>query len=234
MNYMMIDTETTNSLDDPLAYDVGFEVFDRDGKTIETASLTNKDLFLDKDFMASAYYAEKIPSYWKEIWAKERELLTWREIKWRVFDACKRNDCQIVAAHNAMFDNRALNLTQRYITTSQHRYFLPYGVTWWDTLKMAREVFGNDETYARFCEYFGYTTTRGKPRFTAEIVYKFISGDIDFEERHTGLEDVKIEKDIFLYCLDRVPDIDGRLWKPKPEPPRKMEPWEIELQELLA
>ena len=199
MNYMMIDTETTNSLDDPLAYDVGFEVFDRNGKTIETASLTNKDLFLDK-----------------------------------VFDACKRNDCQIVAAHNAMFDNRALNLTQRYITTSQHRYFLPYGITWWDTLKMAREVLGNDETYIRFCEYFGYTTTRGKPRFTAEIVYKFISGDIDFEERHTGLEDVKIEKDIFLYCLNRVPDIDGRLWKPKPEPPRKMEPWEIELQELLA
>jgi len=234
MNYMMIDTETTNSLDDPFAYDVGFEVFDRDGNTIEIASLTNKDLFLDKNFMSTAYYAEKIPNYWKEIWAKERELLTWREIKWRVFDACKRNDCQIVAAHNAMFDNRALNLTQRYITTSQYRYFLPYGVTWWDTLKMAREVLGKDETYARFCEYFGYTTVRGKPRFTAEIVYKYISGDIDFEERHTGLEDVKIEKDIFLYCLDRAPDIDGRLWKPKPEPPRKMEPWEIELQELLA
>jgi len=62
MNYMMIDTETTNSLDDPLAYDVGFEVFNRNGNTIETASLTNKDLFLDKDFMSTAYYAEKIPN----------------------------------------------------------------------------------------------------------------------------------------------------------------------------
>ena len=212
MNYMMIDTETTNSLDDPLVYDVGFEVFNRDGKTIETASLTNKDLFLDKDFMASAYYAEKIPSYWKEIWAKERELLTWREIKWRVFDACKRNGCQIVAAHNAMFDNRALNLTQRYITTSQHRYFLPYGVTWYDTLKMAREVLGNNETYKTFCYNLGYVTKNNKPKMTAEIIYKFISGDLDFIEAHTGLEDVKIEKEIFLYCLDKKPDIDGRLW----------------------
>lgn len=233
MNYMMIDSETTNSLEDPLVYDVGFEVFDDCGRTIETASLTNKDVFLDKEFMSSAYYAEKIPNYWKEIWAKKRELIPWKEIKWRVFDACKRNNCNIVAAHNAMFDNRALNLTQRYITTSRYRYFLPFGVEWHDTLKMAREVLAQDITYNNFCNFYGYTTARGKPRFTAEVIYKFISGDIDFEERHTGLEDVKIEKDIFLYCLARKPDIDGRLWKPKPEPPRKMEPWEIELEELL-
>lgn len=234
MNYMMIDSETTNSLEDPLVYDVGFEVFDDSGRTIETASLTNKDVFLDKEFMSSAYYATKIPNYWKEIWAKKRELISWKEIKWRVFDACKRNGCTIIAAHNAMFDNRALNLTQRYITTSRYRYFLPFGVEWHDTLKMAREVLAQDETYNNFCNFYGYTTTRGKPRFTAEVVYKFISGDVDFEEKHTGLEDVKIEKDIFLYCLARKPDIDGRLWKPKPEPPRKMEPWEIELQKLLA
>lgn len=234
MNYMIIDSETCNSLDDPLVYDVGFEVFDDCGRTIETASLTNKDVFLDKDFMSSAYYAEKIPNYWKEIWAKKRELISWKEIKWRVFDACKRNGCIIVAAHNAMFDNRALNLTQRYITTSRYRYFLPFGVEWHDTLKMAREVLAQDKAYNNFCNFYGYTTTRGKPKFTAEVVYKFISGDIDFEERHTGLEDVKIEKDIFLYCLARKPDIDGRLWKPKPVPERKMEPWEIELQELLS
>jgi len=234
MNYMILDCETTNSLEDPIVYDVGYEVFDDSGKTIEIASLTNKDIFLDKEFMSSAYYAEKIPTYWKEIWAKQRQLLTWKEIKWRVFDACKRHACQIVAAHNAMFDNRALNLTQRYITTSRYRYFLPYGVTWWCTLKMAREVLKNDETYKYFCQFYNYTTKQGKPRYTAEIIYRFISGEIDFNEAHVGIDDVKIEKEIFLYCLARMPDIDGRLWRPKPEPPKKLEPWEIELQELLS
>lgn len=234
MNYMILDCETTNSLEDPIVYDVGYEVFDDDGKTIEIASLTNKDIFLDKEFMSSAYYAEKIPTYWKEIWAKQRQLLTWKEIKWQVFDACKRHSCQIVAAHNAMFDNRALNLTQRYITTSRYRYFLPYGVTWWCTLKMAREVLKNDETYKYFCQFYNYTTKQGKPRYTAEIIYRYISGEIDFNEAHVGIDDVKIEKEIFLYCLNRMPDIDGRLWPPKPEPPKKLEPWEIELQELLA
>jgi len=42
---------------------------------------------------------------------------------------------------------------------------------------------------------------RGRPRATAEILYKYISGDIDFAEDHTGLEDVLIEKEIFAKCV---------------------------------
>ena len=234
MNYMIIDVESTNSLDDPIVYDVGYEVFDDTGQTIACASLTNKDIFLDKEFMSSAYYAEKIPIYWKQIWAKERQLLSWKEIKWHIYDVCKRNNCAIVCAHNARFDSRALNLTQRYITTSRHRYFMPFGCERWDSLKMAREVLKNDANYNQFCRYYDYTTKQGKPRYTAEILYRFISGDLDFDEAHVGIEDVRIEKEIFLYCLARKPDIDGRLYKPKPELERKKEPWEIELEALLA
>jgi hypothetical protein len=35
----------------------------------------------------------------------------------------------------------------------------------------------------------------------AEVLYRFISGDNDFIESHTGLEDVLIEKEIFAYCV---------------------------------
>ena len=38
-------------------------------------------------------------------------------------------------------------------------------------------------------------------------------GNADFEESHTGLEDVKIERQIFEYCVNKNPEIDGRLWK---------------------
>ena len=40
-----------------------------------------------------------------------------------------------------------------------------------------------------------------QPRFTAEILYRFISGNKDFIENHTGLEDVMIEKEILAYCF---------------------------------
>ncbi len=212
---MMLDTETTNSLEDPICYDVGYRVFDLAGNVYEEASMVNADIFLDKEFMASAYYADKIPNYWRDIWEKKRELLAWRVIKARIWEAIERNGVKIVAAHNARFDYRSIHLTQRYITTSRWRYVLPWGCEWWDTLRMCREVFKDDENYRPWCEERGYITANNQPRMTAEVVYRYITGDEDFTESHTGLEDVKIEMEIFKYCLDKIPDIDGRAFPPK-------------------
>ena len=212
---MMLDSETTNSLEDPICYDVGYRVFDLAGNVYEEASMVNADIFLDKEFMASAYYADKIPNYWRDIWEKKRELLAWRVIKARIWEAIERNGVKIVSAHNARFDYRSLHLTQRYITTSRWRWVMPWGVTWWDTLKMCREVFKADENYRPWCEERGYITANNQPRMTAEVVYRYITGDDDFTESHTGLEDVKIEMEIFKYCLDKIPDIDGRAFPPK-------------------
>lgn len=212
---MMLDTETTNSLEDPICYDVGYRVFDLAGNVYEEASMVNADIFLDKEFMASAYYAEKVPDYWRDIWEKKRELLAWRVIKARIWEAIQRNGVKIVAAHNARFDYRSIHLTQRYITTSRWRYVLPWGCEWWDTLRMCREVFKDDENYRPWCEERGYITANNQPRMTAEVVYRYITGDENFTESHTGLEDVKIETEIFKYCLDKIPDIDGRAFPPK-------------------
>lgn len=212
---MMLDSETTNSLEDPICYDVGYRVFDLAGNVYEEASMVNADIFLDKDFMASAYYAEKVPDYWRDIWEKKRELLAWRVIKARIWEAIERNGVKIVAAHNARFDYRSIHLTQRYITTSRWRYVLPWGCEWWDTLRMCREVFKDDENYRPWCEERGYITANNQPKMTAEVVYRYITGDEDFTESHTGLEDVKIEMEIFKYCLDKMPDIDGRAFPPK-------------------
>ena len=46
-----------------------------------------------------------------------------------------------------------------------------------------------------------YTKQNGTPRATAEILYRYITQDVDFIEDHTGLEDVLIEKEIFVRCM---------------------------------
>jgi hypothetical protein len=68
-------------------------------------------------------------------------------------------------------------------------------------MKMAKDVILPMPTYRRFCEDNGYLTKTGRLRCTAEILYRFISGDQDFEEAHTGLEDVDIERQILAYCF---------------------------------
>lgn len=211
--FIVVDTETTNSLDDPLCYDVGFAVVDILGNVYENYSFVVADIFLDEELMKSAYFADKIPQYWADIKSGKRELKTFRNIKKAFADCVYRNKVQIVLAHNARFDNRSLNLTQRYLTSSKYRYFFPFGVEIWDTLKMSREVLKNDENYSTFCWNNDYLTKRLCKRYTAEIIYRFLTGDTEFEESHTGLEDVLIEKEIFVFCVTAKPEINGALWE---------------------
>lgn len=209
---MMIDTETTNDIDCPIVYDVGYQLFTLEEGVLLERSFVNADVFLDKDLMSTAFFADKIPTYWEEIKSGQRTLKRWFNIKRQIAEDCALFDVKYVCAHNAMFDNRALNTTQRYQTTSKFRYFLPYGLTWLDTLKMSRTILKENDSYGEFCFNNDYVTKNGQRRYTAEIIYRWLSGENEFIESHTGLEDVKIERKIFEYCLSQNPEIDGLLW----------------------
>ena len=209
---LMLDTETANDIDCPLVYDVGYQVFSlNDGVKCER-SFVNADIFDDEELMNSAYFKEKIPQYIKDIADGKRKIAPWAYIKKIIASDCKKYGVKYACAHNAAFDNRALNVTQRYQTTSKHRYFLPFGIKWLDTLKMARKILKDNDEFGTFCYENDYLTKRGCRRYTAEIIYRWLVGDVDFVESHTGLEDVKIEREIFLYCLNENPEINGRLW----------------------
>ena len=209
--YIMLDTETTNSLDDPICYDVGFAVVDKEGSIYETHSFVVAEVFLNEELMASAYFIGKVPQYWEDIKKGTRKLAKFNTIRKVLAETMKKYNTNIVIAHNARFDYRSTAKTQRYLTKSKYRYFLPYGTEVWDTLKMAREVLKNDVAYDNFCYNNNYVTKRGCKRFTAEILYRFFTGDNDFVESHTGLEDVTIEKVIFAECMARGAE-SGKLW----------------------
>ena len=213
---IMIDTETTNGLDDPLFYDVGWQVIDSHGEKFVERSFVNSDVFLyKKDLMQSAYYHEKLPRYWKDIWDKKRKVASLHEIHKQFMEDVAIFDCQFICAHNARFDNKSLNGTQRYVTQSKYRWFVPYGLEWWDTMKMAEDVICKMPTYRKFCEEHGYTYGNGRLRKTAEILFQFISKDADFIESHTGLEDVDIERQILAYCVRQHKPMRKTLYAPQ-------------------
>ena len=210
--FMVLDTETTNDIDCPIAYDLGFAVIDRKGNIYEKHSFVIADVFLDEELMASAYFVEKIPMYWEQIKNGERTLTSFYNIRKCLVDVMAKYNIDIVIAHNARFDYISTATTQRYLTKSKYRYFFPYGTKIWDTLKMAREVFSVDENYCAFCEENNFLTKNGQNRYTAEILYRYLTNDISFEESHTGLEDVMIEKEIFVHCIQKNPNVNGKLW----------------------
>ena len=201
---LILDCETTNSLDDALTYDIGFIVADYNGKIYSKHSFVVADVFLDEELMSVAYFADKIPMYWKEIKEGKRTLTSFNNIKWTLRHIMKENNISKVYAYNCRFDYMALATTQRYITSSKWRYVFPFGTEFHDILKLSRSVLKNCEDYHKFCKMNDFLTQYGKDRHTAEIVYKFFF-DENFEEKHCGIEDAEIEYKIFL----KLAQLDG-------------------------
>lgn len=199
--YLFIDTETANGLDNPLMYDLGGCVCDKKGIVMETFSFLIQEVFTEmRDLMQSAYYANKIPMYEEQIQNGQRKVVTMKIAKNHISEICKKYDITAIIAHNMRFDYRSTNGTSRYLTKSKYRYFLPYGIPVWCTLTMAQSTVCKQPSYRAWCEKHGYIS-RGRVRVTAEILYRYISGNNDFIESHTGLEDVMIEKAIFAWIM---------------------------------
>lgn len=207
---LVVDTETANTFTDEngrldtsscLVYDCGWCVMDTNGTIYEEKSFVNKDIFYgEKAMMKSAYYANKIAKYLLDISTGQRKTANTYEIYRAMMDDIAKYDIREVMAHNARFDVNALNSTRRWTTKSKYRYWFPYGVEIWDSMRMARDVIHKMPTYRKFCEEHGFLTKTGKLSTTAENLYRFITKNPDFVESHTGLEDVQIEREIFLYC----------------------------------
>ena len=216
----MCDTETAGSLEKPLVYDMGAMVIDRNGNKIvdETINHVNCGVFYyKKDLMETAYYADKLPAYRDEIWNGEREVFDIMETRERVHQLFKDEGITVVCAHNARFDINALNNTVRDATNGKVRYFFPYGVEVWDTLKMAQQILKDMPTYRKFCEDNGFITNHAvpRPRYTAEVIYRFITKNTEFEEAHTGLRDVEIEAQILAYFIKKKKKMDKVLYHAK-------------------
>lgn len=212
---LMIDTETANSLEEPLVYDVGFAVIDTKGNVYETGSYVCKEIFLDhRDLMETSYYANKIPSYWVDIWTKKRTVADFLTIRKIVFRIIQKYQIKYVCAHNSLFDLKALNCSTRYITKSRFRYFFPLGIEMWDTMRMAESIILKMPSYKKFCVDNNYFTANNQMKKTAEVLYQFITKDLQFTEAHTGLADVLIEKEILVYCFRQHKKMRRELFSP--------------------
>jgi hypothetical protein len=220
---MGVDTETANGimvddkldLSQSLVYDIGWVITDKRGRIYKTRSFLIYEVFVAmKDVMASAYYADKIPMYWEQVMSGQRKLVKFQTMYNAFWEDLKEYGVKAIFAHNAHFDYRALTNTIRWVTKSKKRFYFPRSVEIWDTLKMARQTIGKQKSYKAFCIRNGYMTKHKTPqvRLTAEILYRYISGVNDFDESHTGLEDVLIETKILVHCFRQHKKMEYRLF----------------------
>ena len=148
--------------------------------------------------MSGAFYAKKMPRYWDDIKAGKRSLKKIMNIRKILHaDIAKWNITEI-GAYNMAFDKKAVANDTRYITSSFLRYLFPYGMKYFCIWNMACSSILQTPEYINFILENNLLTDKGNIPTSAETVYKYLQNDIFFEESHTGLEDVRIEKDIYF------------------------------------
>jgi len=220
---IIIDTETCNiqkmeevKPGNNLTYNIGWcALIPSTGEVLVERSYVVREIFFrEYERMQTCYYADKIPKYAEGIANGSYTVASFFEIMNEINAYCSENKVIAICAHNARFDVDALNTTARWLTGLNSVTALP-NLEIWDSMKMASCIFGKRPTYNKWCEENGYMTKHRPPRsrLTAEILFRFISGDNEFEEEHTALSDVLIEKEIVLACYKAHKPFDKVLYK---------------------
>ena len=200
--YLVIDTETCNTVEQPLPYDIGFAICDKMGNITEERSYVVAETFLDmKDTMKSAYFAEKIPQYWEDIKNGSREIKSIYKIRKEVKDLMNKYNVKKVGAYNMGFDKRALNNVMRYTTKSFCRWFFPFGTEFFCIWHLATQTLLQQKTFFKMAEKNDWFSEKGNLLTNAEVTYNYIKKMSDFKEEHKGLEDVRIEIEIMAHCF---------------------------------
>lgn len=200
--FIVIDTETANSIEFPLSYDLGYKVMNRKGEIAEIRSFCIYEIYVtEKEMMKSAYYAEKLPSYEEELKNNERKLVKLYTARKTILEDMEKYNTNIVYAYNMNFDKRALNNDQSYTTNNKYKYFFPYGTDFRCIWNMACQVLLARPSYIKMALKNNWVSDKGNVLTNAECCYRYITKNKDFKEAHKGIDDVNIEAEILLACF---------------------------------
>lgn len=210
--YCVIDTETCPIEPSPkvdahnmLVYDIGYRIIDKKGNCYLEKSFVVDEIFHGEyKRMRNSYYVDKLPQYYKEIGENKRIIKGIEDIRNEFQNDLKMFNCTIVSAHNAYFDYTSLRTTMKWLNC-KNPYFYKYEYTLWDTMKMARDTICKAKSYP-------FYNSNGQKSVSAENLYRYISGNYEFTESHTGLEDTRIESAILVKCLSYHKKMKRKLW----------------------
>lgn len=211
---MFIDTETIGTLnvkESVLPFEIGMKVLDTENnKIVKEKSYLVRKFFNNKFIMLSTFSATKYPNYFEKLENDKRyKTMSVNDISKDIEKTISRYGIKIMVAHNGNFDKTAMS-----------RLFNEFGVEnpfekidLLDTMEISKIItFSKD--YTNFClenkdnlnsmKDSNFITNSGRVRITAQAIYCYLTKNPDFQEAHTGLEDIDIEIEIFRKSMEML------------------------------
>ena len=211
---LFVDTETIGTLnvrDSILPFEIGTKVYDTETKQIvkEKSYLVRK-FFNNKYIMLSTFSATKYPSYFEKLDKDKRyKTCSVNDIMQDLTKVISRYSIKLMVAHNGNFDKNAIaRLCEDFGVEN------PFDkLDLLDTMELSK-VITYSKPYVDYCiankdrlnsmKDSCFITNSGRVRTTAQAIYCFISSNAEFEEAHTGLEDIDIEIEIFKASMEML------------------------------
>ena len=211
---LFVDTETIGSLyvaESVLPFEIGIKVFDLENmKVVKEKSYLIRKFFNNKYIMLSTFSATKYPKYFEKLQNDKRyKLVSTNDMAQDLEKIINRYNIKIMVAHNGKFDQNAIaRLCEEFGVDNPSKK-----IDLLDTQEISK-IITFSKGYADFClenedkqnnlKESAFITNSGRVRTTAQAIYSYLSGDADFQEAHTGLEDIDIEIEIFKESMNML------------------------------
>ena len=199
--FMVVDVETAGGFDNPMVYDIGFAICDKKGNVYESFSYIIDEVFSNRKLMDTAYYAIKVPRYLADIANGTRTVVPFSVARDTFNQMIEKYNVGTVCAYNLKFDANALGNTSRKLGVAEK--FLTKKVDMLCIWSLACELLYTQKMFRTVAEKQGWVSDKGNLKTSAEIGHRYITCEYDFEEEHTGLEDVLIEVGILAKCFSQ-------------------------------
>ena len=202
MNICIFDTETT-SLTKPFCYNIGYTIVNLESrKELVKRDFVVEQVWHNLPLFSSAFYADKRPLYVLAMRRKKAILNKYGYILTKMKSDFKRYKVHHTYAYNSSFDEGVFNYNCDWYKCNN-----PFDTREIHDIRGYAIAFLVDDDYKKFCDDNGFYTESGNYSTTAEIMYRYITNDLTFNEEHTALSDAEIEKEILFACIDKGADI---------------------------
>ena len=212
---ILLDTETVSKQGETLVYDLAWLVIDNNGNVIEEHNFIIDEVYSDFPTLFNSQFI----TYGKYLWYSDtlahgmlESVSAFDALNALYMSMCEYN-VSFVTAYNVPFDLKAIDQTCKHFEVLNpfevYERLTSNVLDIMDLWRLAKSHIVT-KPYEQFCVENGFLTDKHKKAKTsAEIVYKWISDDVDFVEDHTALSDCLIEVEIYVKCKrkkKRIPE----------------------------